>query len=73
MKALKRRWCRLFHRRVTILNACCTCGQRFEHPALDGPLLQLKPTRSVALVEAPRAKKRVAALRKPSDRRVVGV
>jgi len=73
MIRLQRIWCQLFHRRVTILNVCCTCGLRFEHPALDGPLLQVKPTRSVTLVEAPRAKKRVVALRKPPDCRVIGV
>ena len=43
IRRIRRAWCRAFHRRIMWAGGptyeCRTCGERFENPALDGPLV----------------------------------
>ena len=67
MRALKRFWCRLFHRRFSgfawspVLE-CRICGERFGHPALTGPVKDLPRPSSVRQVHAPKQRARVVKI-----------
>jgi hypothetical protein len=56
--SVHRFWCRVAHSSFygfgwAAVQICRRCGERWEHPALDGPVLPVSTTCSVRLVDAP--------------------
>ena len=46
IRRIKRRWCRIFHRRIRFpfgawgrMYECAVCGEQFENPALRGRVM----------------------------------